>query len=74
MWGEIIRWMLRFRLNGRLLRASTNRFLERAGMPLLREVTVVRSRGLADTVVNPARVWFPLKEDGVNKERGGGQG
>ena len=69
MWAQVVRRMLGLGLDGELLRSSASRFLERAGMPLLREVAVVRSRGLADTVVNPARVWFPLKENGVNKER-----
>jgi hypothetical protein len=61
MRSEIVRWMLWFCLDGVLLRASASGFLERSGMPFLREVAVVRSRSLADTIVNPARVWFSSK-------------
>jgi len=61
MWGEIVGWMLRFSLYGELLRACASGFLERASMPFLREVAVVRSRSLTDTVVNPAGVWFSSK-------------
>jgi len=53
--------MLGFRLDGELLRASADRFLERATVPLLREVVAVISRGLTDTIVNPARVGFSSK-------------
>ena len=56
--------MLGFRLDGELLRASADRFLERATVPLLREVVAVVSRGLTDTIVNPTRVGFSLREDG----------
>ena len=56
--------MLGFRLDGELLRASADRFLERATVPLLREVVAVISRGLTDTIVNPAGVGFSLREDG----------
>ena len=76
MWSEIVGWMLRFGLDCELLRASGSRFLERTGMPLLREVVVVRGRGLVGTIVNPAGVRFSLMEDGGSNEkgkRGGGQ-
>jgi len=43
------------------LRASASGFLERASMPFLREVVVVRSRSLADTIVDPARMGFSSK-------------
>jgi len=63
--------MVRFRLDGELLRASASRFLKRAGMPFLREVVVVCGRGLADAIVNPTRVGFSLMEDdGVRQRRG----
>ena len=74
MWAEIIGWMLRFCLDGELLRASASGFLERASMPFLREVAVVCGGSLADTIVNPARVWFSLVRDGVNEEGEGGGG
>ena len=75
MRGEIVGWMLRFRLDGELLRASASGFLERASMPFLREVAVVCSRGLADAIVNPAGVWFSLMGDGGSMRKGkGGEG
>ena len=54
--------MLGFGLDGELLRASANRLLERAGMPLLREVVAVGRRSLAGTTVSPARVGFSCME------------
>jgi hypothetical protein len=53
--------MVRFRLDGELLRASASRFLERAGVPLLREVVAVCNRSLTDTIVDPARMGFSSK-------------
>ena len=72
MRSEIVGWMLRFGLDGELLRTSASGFLECSSMPLLRKVVVVRSGSLADTIVNPAGVWFPLMEDGGQWGRGGG--
>ena len=66
--------MLGFRLDGELLRASASGFLERAGVPFLREVVVVRGSSLADSIVNPARVGFSFMEERVRweeKEREG---
>ena len=54
--------MLRFRLNGELLRTRTNWFLEGATVPLVREVVVVVGGGLASATVDPARVGFSLME------------
>ena len=74
MWGEVVRWMVRFRHDGELLRANTNGFLERTGVPFLREVIVVRGSSLADSIVNPARVGFSFMEERVRweeKEREG---
>lgn len=62
MRAEIVGWMLGFRLDGELLRASTNRLLERAAMPFIREVVAVVSGGLAGAIVDPARVGFSLME------------
>jgi hypothetical protein len=74
MRSEIVGRMLRFCLDGELLRASASGFLECSGMPFLREVAVFRSRSLADAIVDPARVWFPLMEGRVNEEgKGGGR-
>ena len=68
MWGEIVGWMVH---DGELLRASTSRFLERAGVPFLREVVVYGS-SRADSVVNPARVGISFVEERVRwRERGG---
>jgi len=64
MRSEIVGWMLRLGLDGELLRASASGFLERTSVPLLRKVVVVRSGSLADTIVNPAGMWFSLIEDG----------
>ena len=36
MWAQVVRRMLGLGLDGELLRSSASRFLERAGMPLLR--------------------------------------
>jgi len=55
--------MLWFRLDGKLLRSSASRFLERAGVPFLREVVVVGGRSLAGAIVDPARVGFSFVED-----------
>jgi len=54
--------MLGFRLDGELLRTRTNWFLERATMPLVREVVVVVGGSLAGATVNPTRVGFSLLE------------
>jgi len=67
-WGEIVGWMIRFRLDGELLRASASGLLERAGVPFLREVVVVCGNCLADSIVNPARVGFSFMEDRVRQE------
>jgi hypothetical protein len=53
--------MLGFSLDGELLWASADRFLERAAVPLLRKVAAVVSRSLTDTIVNPSRVGFSSK-------------
>ena len=65
--------MLGFRLDGKL-GASASRFLERAGVPFLREVVAVRSRSLTDTIVDPTRVGFSLMEGGVRQGREGKKG
>jgi len=54
--------MFGFRLYGELLRPRANWFLERAAVPLVREVVVVIGGGLAGATVNPARVGFSLME------------
>ena len=61
---EVIGWMLRFGLDGQLLRASGSRFLEGASVPFLREVIVVCRRGLVGAIVHPAGVWFSYGRDG----------
>jgi hypothetical protein len=53
--------MLGFRLDGELLGAGADRFLERATVPFIREVVAVAGRSLADATVNPARVGFSSK-------------
>lgn len=58
MGGKIVGRVLRFGLDGELLRTSASRFLERAGVPFVGQVVVVRSRSLTDTVVDPAGVGF----------------
>ena len=64
--------MFGFRLDGELLQASANRLLERAGIPLLREVVAVGRRSLAGTIVSPARVRFSCMEDDGQARKGSG--